>query len=66
MVTIACQDMGMNGCPFVASGETMEAATAALKEHGNAVHADAMKAMMDGGMTEDALMEKMKEVAKTA
>ncbi len=66
MNTIACADMGMEGCPFVAEGETMEAAMASLKEHGTAAHADAIKAMMDGGMTEEQMAEKMQSVAKMA
>lgn len=65
MTTIACQDMGIAGCDFVAKGETMEEAMGALKEHGMSVHAEEIKGMMDAGMTEDAMAAKMQEVAKT-
>ncbi len=64
MHTIACQDMGIEGCPFVAKGETMEEAMMQLKDHGDAVHPTEIKQMMDSGMTEEQMMEKMKMVAK--
>jgi hypothetical protein len=61
MTKIACQDMGIDGCAFVAEGETFEAAAASLKEHGAANHAEALQA---SGMTEEAMVEKMKAVAQ--
>lgn len=65
MYSIACQDMGIEGCPFVAQSDTMEGAQSILKEHGSVTHPDKIKEMMDGGMTEEMMMNKMKEVAKT-
>lgn len=65
MYSIACQVMGIAGCPFIAKSDTMEGAQSMLKEHGNTTHPDKIKEMMDGGMTEEMMMNKMKEVIKT-
>lgn len=64
MYKIACKDMGMETCPFVAEGETMEEAMMQLKNHGTETHAAEMEKMMADGMTEEMMMEKMKSVAQ--
>lgn len=46
MMTLACKDMGMEGCEFVAKGETKEEMMGSLMEHGTAAHAMTMEAMM--------------------
>ena len=46
MMSLACKDMGMEGCDFVASGETKEAVMSALMEHGAAAHGMTHEAMM--------------------
>ncbi len=66
MNSIACADMGIEGCPFVAEGETMEEAMMKSKEHATATHAAEIEKMMADGMTEESMMEKMKSVVKTA
>lgn len=52
------------GCPFVAKGETMDAAMTTMKEHGMSAHPTEMDDAMAKGMTEEMMMNKMKEVAK--
>jgi predicted small metal-binding protein len=64
MYQVACKDMGMDACPFVAEGETVEAAMGMLSSHGMEMHKDAMEKMMAEGMTADQMAEKMKAVAK--
>ncbi len=64
MYHIACQEVTGFSCPFVAEGETMEAAMESLKSHGMEVHAEELQKMMADGMTEEMMMEKMKSVAK--
>lgn len=54
----------MDACPFVAEGETVEAAMGMLSSHGMEMHKDAMEKMMAEGMTADQMAEKMKAVAK--
>ena len=63
MYKIACQDMGL-ACPFIAEDETLEGAMMKSKDHSLHIHAAEIKKMMDEGMTEDAMMEKMKTIAK--
>lgn len=39
MKTLACKDMGMADCDFVAKAETAEEVMKQIAEHGKAVHA---------------------------
>ena len=64
MYNIACKDMGMPDCTYVASSETMEGAMMSLKEHGMSAHPAEIQKMMAEGMTEEMMMAKMQEVAK--
>ncbi|GEM_PF-3525883 len=65
MHSIACQDVSSLACPFIAEGESMEAAMMALKNHGMEMHQEELGKMMAEGMTEEMLIEKMKGAAKT-
>jgi predicted small metal-binding protein len=65
MHTIVCQEVSGLACPFVAKGETMEEAMMELKSHGMEMHMAELSKMMSEGMTEEMMMNKMKEAAKT-
>jgi predicted small metal-binding protein len=65
MYSIACKDMGMVGCPFVATGSTPEIAMKTLKEHGMRTHAEKMKEMSKT-LSEADMMEAMKKVMKSS
>lgn len=64
MHSIACQDVSGLACPFVAQGESMEDAMAELRNHGMSTHMNELQQMMNEGMTEEMLVEKMKSSAK--
>jgi predicted small metal-binding protein len=38
MMSLACKDMGVEGCDFVAQGETKEEVMMKLGEHGASAH----------------------------
>jgi predicted small metal-binding protein len=65
MHSIACQDVSGLACPFVAQGESMDEAMMELRNHGMESHPTELMQMMNEGMTEEMLVEKMKSAAKS-
>ncbi len=63
MYAIACADMGFKACPYVAKGETVEAAADDLKTHGMSAHATEVGEMMER-MSAEEMMKKMTAAAK--
>jgi len=63
MKTLGCNDVSGLACSYVAKGETDEQVMEDLKNHGNTVHPEEIKKMMEG-MSEEELMQKMKENIK--
>jgi predicted small metal-binding protein len=64
MFTLACADLGMPSCPFVAKGDTEDGVIMAMKEHALSVHPEAMEKMK--GMPEADMMAMMKKAIKSA
>jgi predicted small metal-binding protein len=64
MHNITCQDVSGLACDFVAQGETTEEAMMDLRNHGMETHPTELQQMMNDGMTEEMLVEKMKSADK--
>ena len=58
MYTLACKDMGMASCPFVAEGETKEDVLKMMGEHGMKNHYKEMQESM-GKMTKEEIGKMM-------
>jgi predicted small metal-binding protein len=65
MYTIACQDMGVKDCKFVAKGTTPEEAMKDLSDHGMKTHAEMMKEMSKT-MSQADMMAMMKKALKSS
>lgn len=65
MHSIACHDVSGLTCSFVAQGETTESAMTELRNHGMTTHPTELMQMMNDGMTEEMLVEKMKAADKS-
>ncbi len=65
MKKIACAEMGIKGCSFVATGQTDDEVKRKLNEHGMSAHGDMMKGMKPADMKKmsdrmDQLLKKQK------
>ncbi len=63
MYTLACKDMGMMDCPFVAKGNSPEEAMKASMGHAMGAHANELEKMKKT-MSEGQMMDAMKKAVK--
>ena len=59
-MTLACKDMGMTECPFVARGQTMEELMNDAGKHAKEIHG-----YTDEQLNDPELMNTLKKVIKT-